>query len=107
VARRDLHAERLNGLLLSLDPKASFFDHDKVEGVAALDGGKQIVISNDSDFGIAGVTNTAAPWQLEAKVDPATGQQDDGEYLSIDMTKVAASGTTTTSTATVTIHVTG
>ena len=37
---------------------------------------------------------------------PATGQQDDGEYLSIDMTKVAASGTTSTSTATVTIHVT-
>jgi hypothetical protein len=97
----------VNGLLLSLDPKATFFDHDKVEGVATLDGGKQLVISNDSDLGIAGVTNTAAPWQLEAKIDPATGQQDDGEYLSIDMTKVAASGATTTSTATVTIHVTG
>ncbi|HEY2521597.1 MAG TPA: hypothetical protein VGJ19_15905 [Streptosporangiaceae bacterium] len=49
--------------------------HD-ISTVAALDGGQQIVISNDSDFGIAGVTNAAA------------------------------SGTTTTSTATVTIHVT-
>jgi hypothetical protein len=64
------------------------------------------VISNDSDFGIAGVTNTAAPWQLQAKIDPATGQQDDGEYLTIDLTKVATNGTTSTSTATVTIHVT-
>ena len=96
----------INGLLLSLDPKATFFDHDKVEGVAALNGGQQIVISNDSDFGIAGVTNTAAPWQLQAKIDPATGQQDDGEYLTIDLTKVATNGTTSTSTATVTIHVT-
>jgi hypothetical protein len=96
----------INGLLLSLDPKAGFFDHDKVEGVAALNGGRQLVISNDSDFGISGVTNAAAPWQLQAKIDPATGQQDDGEYLSIDMTKVAAAGTASTSTATVTIHVT-
>lgn len=69
--------------------------------MAALDGGKQLVISNDSDFGIAGVTNSAPPWQLQAKIDPATGQQDDGEYLSIDMTRLPA----TTSTATVTVHV--
>ena len=56
--------------------------------MAALDGGMQIVISNDSDFGIAGVTNNTPPWQLQAKISPATGQQDDGEYLEIDMDKL-------------------
>jgi hypothetical protein len=53
----------INALLLSLDPKAGFFDHDKVEGVAVLNGGKQIVISSDSDFGISGLaasTSTAS-----------------------------------------------
>jgi glutamate/tyrosine decarboxylase-like PLP-dependent enzyme len=61
------------------------------------------VISNDSDFGISGVTSAAPPWQLQAKIDPATGQQDDGEYLVIDMTKLPAA----TSTGTVTVHVSG
>jgi hypothetical protein len=93
----------IDQLLGSLDPQFRFFSHDKVEGVAALDGGKTIVISNDNDFGIAGVTNTAPPWQLQPKISPATGQQDDGEYLVIDMTKLPAG----TSTATVTINVTG
>jgi hypothetical protein len=92
----------IDALLGSLDPQYRFFSHDKVEGVAALDGGNEIVLSNDSDFGISGVANTAAPWQLQAKISPATGKQDDGEYLVIDMTKLPAQ----TSTATVTIHVT-
>jgi hypothetical protein len=91
----------LNDLLLSLDPQARFFSHDKIEGVAVLDGGQQIVISNDSDFGIAGVTGPAPPWQLQPKISPATGKQDDGEYLVIDMARLPAA----TSTATVTIHV--
>jgi hypothetical protein len=69
--------------------------------VAALDGGRQIVISNDSDFGISGVANSAPPWQLQSKIGPATGQQDDGECLKIDVSKLPAA----TSTATVTIHV--
>jgi hypothetical protein len=93
----------IDQLLGSLDSQFRFFSHDKVEGVAALDGGKTIVISNDNDFGIAGVTNTAPPWQLQPKISPATGQQDDGEYLVIDMTRLPAA----TSTATVTINVTG
>ncbi|HEY7633022.1 MAG TPA: esterase-like activity of phytase family protein [Thermoleophilaceae bacterium] len=88
-------------LLLSLDPQGRFFSHDKLEGVAAFDGGKKIVISNDSDFGISGVTNAAPPWTLQAKISPATHKQDDGEYLEID-TDHLASGT---STATATIHV--
>jgi hypothetical protein len=91
----------VDGLLLSLDPKGRFFSHDKVEGVAALAGGQELVISNDSDFGISGVTNNAPPWQLQPKISPATGKQDDGEYLEIDMSKLPAA----TSTATVTIHV--
>ncbi len=92
----------IDQLLGSLDSQFRFFSHDKVEGVAALDGGQEIAISNDSDFGIAGVTNAAAPWQLEPKISPATGQQDDGEYLVIDMNRLPAA----TSTATVTINVT-
>ncbi len=101
----------MDSLLLSLDSQGRFFSHDKIEGVAALDGGREIVISNDSDFGISGVTNTAPPWQLQAKISPATGQQDDGEYLEIDPSKLASATATTpsaaqTSTATVTIHVT-
>jgi hypothetical protein len=51
----------VNALLLSLDPQARFFSHDKIEGVAALNGGRQIVISNDSDFGISGMANSAPP----------------------------------------------
>ena len=93
----------INALLLSLDAQGRFYSHDKIEGVAALDGGREIVISNDSDFGIAGVTGTAPPWQLQAKLSPATGEQDNGEYLVIDTTRLPAA----TSTATVTIHVTG
>src|SRR6202012_4209765 len=85
----------LNAMLLSLDPQARFFSHDKIEGVAALEQGLEIVISTDSDFGIAGVPTPAPPWQLEAKISPATGQQDDGEYLEIDPSKLASPTATT------------
>ena len=102
----------VNALLLSLDPQARFFSHDKIEGVAALNGGHEIVISNDSDFGISGVTGASSPntppWTLQAKISPATGKQDDGEYLAIDIDRVNPSTSAAqTSTATVTIHVTG
>ena len=103
----------VDALLISLDPQGRFFSHDKVEGVAALDGGSEIVISNDSDFGIAGVTGTgpsqsSPPWTLVPKISPATGKQDDGEYLSIDTKRVdPTTGAAKTSTATVTINVTG
>ena len=103
----------LDALLLSLDPQARFFSHDKIEGVAALNGGTEIVISNDSDFGIAGRHRTgpsqsSPPWTLVPKISPATGKQDDGEYLSIDTERVdPTTGAAKTSTATVTINVTG
>jgi hypothetical protein len=93
----------VNALLLQLDPQARFYSHDKIEGVAVLNRGKQIIISNDSDFGISDVTSNAPPWQLQIKLSPTTGQQDNGEYLEVDMSKLPA----LTKTATVTIHVTG
>ncbi|MCW2877174.1 MAG: 3-phytase [Sphaerisporangium sp.] len=58
-------------------------------------------VSNDSDFGVDGITNATAPYQLHAKILP-NGQQDDGEYLAIDTTRLPAA----TSTAKVTINVT-
>lgn len=60
------------------------------------------MVSNDSDFGIDGVSNDAPPFQLHAKLLP-NGQQDDGEFLAIDTTRLPAA----TSTATVTIRVIG
>jgi hypothetical protein len=39
----------IDQLLTQLNPTDAFFDHDKVEGVSALEGGKRIVISNDND----------------------------------------------------------
>jgi hypothetical protein len=95
----------IDQLLTSLNPTDAFYDHDKVEGVAALEGGKRIVISNDNVSGVTGVMNEAGeevgPWTLVPKIQPSTGKQDDGEYLEIDMSSLPAK----TSTATVTIDV--
>lgn len=91
----------LGALLTRLDPTGGFFGHDKVEGVATTDGGTTLVVSNDNDFGIDGVTNTEAPYTLHAKTLP-DGTQDDGQYLSIDTTRVDDAS----STATVSIFVT-
>ena len=88
----------ISALLTTLDPQARFFSHDKLEGVSVIEGGTKLVISNDSDFGIDGITNTTAPFQLRAKVSPATGKQDDGEYLVIDLTRLPASLDTATVT---------
>jgi hypothetical protein len=72
----------LGGLVSALDPTGGFFGHDKVEGVTTLDGGRTIVVSNDSDFAISGLTGTTPPFTLTAKILP-NGQQDDGEFLEI------------------------
>jgi hypothetical protein len=92
----------MDQLLTQLNPGDAFFDHDKIEGVAVLEGGKRIVISNDNDFGISAIKNTTPPYELEAKIQPGTGKQDDGEYLEIEMGSLPAQ----TSTATVTLNVT-
>ncbi|HEY1488569.1 MAG TPA: esterase-like activity of phytase family protein [Micromonosporaceae bacterium] len=91
----------LGGLLDQLNPTGAFFGHDKVEGVAALNGGKTIVVSNDSDFGLGGVANATPPYTLTSKILPGTGTQDEGQYLEINMNRLPAG----TSTATVTITV--
>ncbi|ATY10075.1 3-phytase [Amycolatopsis sp. AA4] len=90
----------VGGLVTGLDPSGGFFGHDKVEGVATTDGGRTVVISNDSDFGIDGVANSAAPYALHAKTQP-NGRPDDGEYLQVDLAKLPAR----TRTLTVTVDV--
>jgi len=90
----------IGGLVTGLDPSGGFFGHDKVEGVATTDGGRTVVLSNDSDFGIDGVANAAAPYTLHQKTQP-NGKPDDGEYLRVDMTKLPAK----TRTLTVTVDV--
>ncbi len=92
----------LGGLVTRLDPTGGFFGHDKVEGVAALDGGKTLVVSNDNDFGIDGLSNDTPPFTLHAKTLP-NGQQDDGEYLAVHTDRVDDP----VLTATVTIRVAG
>jgi hypothetical protein len=71
-------------LLKSVEAQGRFFSHDKLEGLAVLNGGATLVISNDSDFGIDGVTSSTPPFQLHVKTSPVTGQQDDGEFLVVD-----------------------
>jgi hypothetical protein len=79
----------LGGLTTAIDPAGKVFGHDKVEGVAVLDRGRRLVISNDSDFGISGLATTTPPYTLQEKVQP-NGKQDTGELLDVDMTKVPA-----------------
>jgi hypothetical protein len=74
-------------LLRSLSDTGKFFGHDKLAGVMSPDGGKTIVVANDSDFGLGGLANNAPPFQLKPKILP-NGAQDDGEFLAVDTTKV-------------------
>jgi hypothetical protein len=86
----------------SLDPSAKFSSHDKIEGVAQLNGGRTIILSNDSDFGIDELTqNATVPFTPHVKVSPTTGRQDKGEFLAVDMPRRPAG----TSTAVVTLRV--
>jgi len=73
----------LGALTAAAAPGGTFFDHDKIEGVAVLDGGRRIIVSNDSDFGISASTGDAAPFGLVAKTRP-DGTVDDGQFLVID-----------------------
>jgi hypothetical protein len=77
----------LGALLIDLNGKGEFFGHDKIEGVATPDGGKTLVISNDSDFGLAGIDSQTPPFKLKPKT-LANGRQDTGEFLTVDTTKL-------------------
>lgn len=74
-------------LVTAIDPSGKFYGHDKLEGVAVLHNGREVVIANDSDFGIDGVTNAAPPFQLHSKTLP-DGTQDTLQLLKIGLAKV-------------------
>ena len=77
----------LGDLLRSLSPNGDFFAHDKIEGLITPDGGKTLIIANDSDFGLAGLANDDPPLQLKPKILP-NGTQDSGEILKVDTTQL-------------------
>ncbi|MBX7447283.1 esterase-like activity of phytase family protein [Mycolicibacterium sp. 3033] len=90
----------LGGLLDELNPEGMFFGHDKVEGVVTPDGGRTLILSNDSDYGLVGIDNDTAPFVLTPKT-LANGAQDSGEFLVVDTAQLPP----VTRTATVSIDV--
>jgi len=104
----------LGALVTKLDATGGFFGHDKVEGIDLVDGSRKLLVSNDSDFGIDGLsdangdasTDVAPPFALHTKLQP-NGRQDDGEYLVVDLAKAkeVLSGKDATRSTTVTITV--
>jgi len=86
VAAKTLKLD-LGDLLRSLSPKGEFFGHDKIEGIISPDGGKTLIISNDSDFGLAGLATENPPFRLKPKMLP-NGRQDSGEILAVDTSKL-------------------
>ncbi|WP_433197607.1 esterase-like activity of phytase family protein [Nocardia sp. CA-107356] len=76
-------------LITGLNADGKFYGHDKIEGVATLDGGKTLYIANDSDFGLAASTGDQPPFGLKPKTLP-NGLQDSGEILEVDTTKLPA-----------------
>lgn len=87
----------LGGLVTRLDATGGFYGHDKIEGIDLVDGGRKLLVSNDSDFGIDGLSDAAGdastdvepPFALHAKLQP-NGTQDDGAYLVVDLAKAKA-----------------
>ena len=99
VAAKTLKLD-LGGLLTELNPNGEFFGHDKVEGVVTPDGGRTLIISNDSDYGLVGIDSDAAPFPLTPKT-LANGAQDSGAFLVVDTARLPA----VTQTATFAIDV--
>jgi hypothetical protein len=86
VASKTLKLD-LGALLTELNDKGEFFGHDKIEGLATPDGGKTLVIANDSDFGLAGIDSETPPFKLKPKT-LANGRPDTGEFVAVDTTKL-------------------
>ncbi len=78
----------LGALLDRLDTRGRLFSHDKVEGLFVDASGTRFILSNDDDFGIGGVASPTPPFRVTAKVSPATGRQDAGEFLIIDTARL-------------------
>ncbi|WP_330251180.1 hypothetical protein OG874_34170 [Nocardia sp. NBC_00565] len=79
----------VTALITALNADGKFYGHDKIEGVATVDGGKTLYIANDSDFGLAASKGDQPPFGLKPKTLP-NGMQDTGEILEIDTTKLPA-----------------
>ncbi|MDT7795176.1 MAG: hypothetical protein QOD59_4617 [Mycobacterium sp.] len=94
VASKTLKLD-LGALLTELNGKGEFFGHDKIEGLATPDGGKTLMIANDSDFGLAGLASDTPPFKLKPKT-LANGRPDTGEFLVVDTTKLPAKTQTVT-----------
>ncbi len=94
VAAKSLKLD-LGELLTELNPEGKFFGHDKIEGVVTPDGGRTLIISNDSDYGLVGIESDTAPFQLTPKT-LANGAQDSGAFLRVDTTKLPPTTQTTT-----------
>ncbi|WP_084298852.1 esterase-like activity of phytase family protein [Mycobacterium genavense] len=77
----------LTDLLGSLPAAGSFFGHAKIEGIITPDGGKTIMVANDSDFGLQGLASTTPPFALKPKTLP-NGAQNSGEILTVDLRKL-------------------
>jgi Esterase-like activity of phytase/Bacterial Ig domain len=88
VAAKTLRLD-VGELVRSLSPEGDFFGHDKIEGIISRDGGRTLMIANDSDFGLAGLTSPTPPFALKPKILP-NGTQDSGEVLTVDMTQLPA-----------------
>ena len=67
VASKPLKLD-LGALLTELNDRGEFFGHDKIEGLATPDGGKTLVVADDSDFGLAGIESQTPPFKLKPKV---------------------------------------
>jgi hypothetical protein len=87
VAAKTLKLD-LSELLRTLNPNGDFFGHDKIEGVTTPDGGKTLMLANDSDYGLAGLASNTPPFRFKPKV-LANGLQDSGEVLVVDTSQLA------------------
>src|SRR5262249_51016113 len=69
--------------LAALGKLGSIYGHDKIEGLSIIDGGRQLVISNDDDFGIT--STDPSSFNIAPKIVPTTGKADSTELLFIDL----------------------
>ena len=88
VATKTLKLD-LGELLTDLNAEGRFFGHDKVEGIVTPDGGRTLIVSNDSDYGLVGIDSDTAPFPLTPKT-LANGAQDAGAFLVVDTAKLPA-----------------
>jgi hypothetical protein len=79
----------LDGLLTSADPTGRLYSHDKIEGIALVDGGRRVVLTNDSDFGI--MPTTPPSLGIVPKMMAPSHDADFGEFMVVDLDKLKAS----------------